>query len=116
MHAWTDDAPLRLVEPTVPRDDPDPKALACYGLLLRPPAAPEALWLRFVDGRPISVLTEQFLAWCCDRVAATGATTLVLVWDNASWHGSARVRRWLGEHNYQVHRANGVRIIPCFLP
>jgi hypothetical protein len=36
MHTWTEaDQPLRLVEQSVPEDDPDPKALACYGLLVR---------------------------------------------------------------------------------
>jgi hypothetical protein len=34
MHTWTEsDRPLRLVEQTVAKSDPDPKALACYGLL-----------------------------------------------------------------------------------
>jgi hypothetical protein len=36
LHAWQDDAcPLRLIAQTVARDDPDPEALACYGLLAR---------------------------------------------------------------------------------
>ncbi|MGH2601854.1 MAG: transposase [Dehalococcoidia bacterium] len=120
LRSWADGAPLRLVEPQVTADDPDPKALACYGLLVRPPDATapdaEAVWLRFVDGRPVSPLTTQFLAWCCDRLVVTGVTTLVLVWDNAAWHVSREVRRWLRAHNQQVHRAGGVRLIPCFLP
>ena len=121
LHAWSDGDPPRLVEQTVPRDDPDPKAVACYGLLLRQDTASlagedEALWLRFVEGRPVSALTIQFLAWCCETVASRGATTLVLVWDNASWHTSRPVRRWLGEHNRRVHREGGVRIVPCRLP
>lgn len=116
LHAWTDGKPLRLIEPTVARDDPDPKALACYGLLVRQRATPETLWLRFVDGRPVSILTEQFLTGVCERLAATGATTLVLVWDNAAWHGSRAIRTWLRDHNHQAQREGGVRIIPCFLP
>jgi hypothetical protein len=36
VHPWTDGEPLRLVEQAVAKDDPDPKALACSGLLLRP--------------------------------------------------------------------------------
>jgi transposase len=121
LHTWTDGAaPLRLVEQRVPKDDPDPKAVACYGLLLPQPTGSEVtgddLWLRFVDGRPVSAVTIAFLAWCCERLAAAGATTLVLVWDNASWHVSAAVRRWLREHNQHVHREGGVRIVPCFLP
>lgn len=116
-HTWTDGEPLRVVAQTVTRDDPDPKALACYGLLVRPGNdAPEAVWLRFVDGRPVSPLTTAFLAWCCDRLAGQGTTTLVLVWDNAGWHVSHAVRRWVREHNQRAHRAGGVRIIPCPLP
>jgi hypothetical protein len=35
MHAWAAaDSALRLVEQTAPKDDPDRKALACYGLLV----------------------------------------------------------------------------------
>lgn len=120
LHAWTDDGPLRLVAQSVPKDDPDPKALACYGLLVRPPGAAdagaEAVWLRFVEGRPVSAITTQFLTWCGDRLAAQGVTTLVLVWDNASWHVSTEVRRWLRAHNQRVHREGGIRIVPCFLP
>jgi hypothetical protein len=116
LHTWCTEAPLRLVEQTVARDDPDPKALACYGVLLRQPAVPEAVWLRFVVGRPVSALTTAFLAWCGDRLAAAGVTTLVVVWDNASWHISQAVRTWLRTHNQQVHRTGGVRLVPCLLP
>ena len=116
LSSWTEGAPLRLVEPTVARDDPDPKALACFGLLLQRADVAAAVWLRFVEGRPRSALTTAFLAWGCARLAAQGITTLVLVWDNASWHTSLAVRRWLRDQNQRVHREGGVRIIPCLLP
>lgn len=106
--------PLRQVEQSVARDDPDPKALACYGLYL--PTEEEVL-LRFVDGRPVSGVTTQFLAWCGARVAARGKTALLLVWDNAGWHISHEVRRWLRTHNQRVKRTGkGVRILSCLLP
>lgn len=124
LHAWAAaDRPLRLVEQTVAKDDPGPKALACYGLLVRcwdrgpyrPPR--EAAWLRFVDGRPISAMTTQFLDWSCTKLAAAGTTALLLVWDNASWHLSAEVRTWITDHNRQVRQAGtGVRVVPCPLP
>ncbi len=113
LHTWTDE-PLRLIEQSVATNDPDPKALACYGLLLR---ATDELWLRFVDGRPVSGITQQFLADCCDRLTARGTTALVLVWDNASWHISAAVKGWIRDHNRQVKQERrGVRIIACQLP
>jgi transposase len=117
LHTWGAAGPLRLEERTLARDDPDPKALACYGLLVRTgDPRPEPPWVRFVDGRPLSVLTTQFLSWCAERLARAGITTLVLVWDNAAWHVSTAVRRWVGEHNRRVQREGGVRIVPCWLP
>jgi len=118
VSAWTPTGrPLRLVEQSVANDDPDPKALACYGLLLRSADGPDRMWLRFVDGRPVSAITTQFLDWCADRLAASGKTALLLVWDNAAWHRSKEVRAWIRAHNRQVkHQRRGVRILPCFLP
>jgi hypothetical protein len=111
---------LRLVEQTVAKDAPDPKALACYGLLVRwaEPAGGwhEAAWLRFVDGRPISAVTIEYLAWCCTKLEAAGKRALLLVWDNAPWHVSRAVRTWIGYHNRRVKQHGGVRIIASYLP
>jgi len=126
LHAWAEDGrPLRLVEQTVAkpttRADAERKALACYGLLTRcyPTAAgcQEAVWLRFVDGRPISAITIQFLTWCLEQVALQGKTALLLVWDNASWHLSAEVRGWVRAHKRRVRQTGqGVRLLVCPLP
>jgi len=118
-HTWADAAegPLRLVEQEAPKDDPDPKALACYGVLLRQVDQPERVWPRFVDGRPVSAITEQFLGRCCTRLHEAGVRVWVLIWDNASWHVSKRVRAWIRAHNRQVKQTGqGVRILPCSLP
>ena len=107
LHGWAArDQPLRLVEQTVARDDPERKALACYGLLL--PETGE-VWLRFLDGRPVSAVTTAFLDWCCQEAAQRGKTALLLVWDNASWHSSQAVRAWVRAHNRAV-KANGVGV------
>jgi DDE superfamily endonuclease len=122
LHSWAAvGQPWRLVEQAIPKNDPDPKALACYGLLLRchPAAAPpqEEVWLRFVEGRPVSGVTTEFLAWVCGKLAELGKRALLLVWDNASWHISQEVKVWIKEHNRQVKGAGkGVRILPCPLP
>ncbi len=63
------------------------------------------MWLRFVDGRPVSSITTQFLSWCAEELEAAGKKVLLLIWDNASWHVCKEVRRWLGRHNRKVKRA-----------
>ena len=112
---------MRLVEQTKQKDDPDPKALACYGILLRWVASDdlrlEKMLLRFVDGRPVSNITIQFLEWCCQEIETLGKSVLAMIWDNARWHTSKAVRTWVREHNRTVKRTGkGVRILVCFLP
>ena len=105
---------MRLLQKEARKDDPDPKALSCYGLYL-----PELsrTWLRFVDGRPVSAITTQFLSWSCHKLEAMGKKALLLIWDNASWHKSKFVKEWVSAHNQRVkERGSGVRIVPCFLP
>jgi transposase len=122
LHSWTDgDQCLHLVEQTVAKDDPDPKALACYGLLVRAAGgrdpSTDQVWLRFVAGRPVSAITTRFLDWCCTRLATAGKTALLLVWDNASWHRSHEVRDWIRTQNHLVKTTHqGVRILSCSLP
>jgi hypothetical protein len=121
VRAWTATGrPLRLVEQAVAKGEA--KAVACYGLLTRwwdaATADPtEALWLRFVDGRPLSGVTTPLLAWCCAKLAAVGKTALLLVWDNAPWHGSKEVAAWIAAHNRRVTTGEAaVRIVACPLP
>jgi hypothetical protein len=115
LNSWAgEDKPLRLIQRSVAKDDPEPKAISCYGLYL--PEIDET-WLRFVDGRPVSSITTQFLEWSLDKLEEIGKKVLLLIWDNASWHISREVRRWLGRHNRQVKRSGcGVRIVSCLLP
>lgn len=118
LHSWAEaDAPLRLQALTLPKGDLEPKALACYGVLVRRPATPERMLLRFVDGRPVSAVTIDFLQWACQRLARQGVKVWALIWDNASWHVSRAVRTWIRTHNRQVKRTGkGVRILACYLP
>jgi hypothetical protein len=72
--------------------------------------------LRFVEGRPVSQITEDFLAWLCERFAKERKKVFVLVWDNASWHISKRVRHWIGAYNRKAKREGGCKIRVCGLP
>src|SRR4051794_33049052 len=58
MHAWGER--LRLHARARAKDDAQPKALACYGLLR---TDQDRVLLRFVEGRPVSRVTTDFLAW-----------------------------------------------------
>ena len=113
LFSWTGANPLRLSPPPKAKGD-GPAALACYGVLRQDTGG---MMLRFVDGRPVSQVTEAFLGWVCGTLAAEGKKVLVLVWDNAAWHVSKRVRRWIEAHNRRVRRTNtGCRIRVCGLP
>jgi transposase len=115
LHTWAETGePMRLLHKEAKKGDPDPKALSCYGLYL-----PELgrTWLRFVDGRPVSAITTQFLSWSCQKLEESGKKALLLVWDNASWHKSKFVEEWIDAHNRRVkERGSGVRIVASFLP
>ena len=122
MNSWAEtDRLMRLVEKALVKGDPDPKALACYGLLVRgigsQMAWEESIWLRFVAGNPNSLLSEHFLTWCCEKLQALEKSVLVLIWDHASWHISRATQTWIREHNHQVKKSSqGVRILSCLLP
>jgi len=114
LHTWTGDKPLRLEAKSVEKDDPDPKALACYGLLREDTGE---MMLRFVEGRPVSKVTIGFLSWVTRRLAQQGKRVLMMVWDNARWHTSREVRQWVKAHNRRVKTTRkGCRILVCPLP
>lgn len=93
LHSWqSEDQPTRLVEHSRNKGDPDPKALACYGVLWQEGTSDDPvrdqMWVRFVTGRPVSGISTQFLDWCCMQLQGQGKTAWLLIWDNASWHKS----------------------------
>jgi hypothetical protein len=122
LHAWSEaDQNLRLIELAVPKEDESPKALACYGMLLRYQGEKgepvEQINLRFVKGQPVSMATKAFLQWSLEKIEELGKKRLLLIWDNASWHKSREVEKWIGEHNQQVKEGKQkVRITNCLLP
>ncbi len=121
LRTWAEaHTPLRLQELEPDKTDRDPKALACYGVLVRRPGHPtaqERMLLRFVDGRPVSAVTIDFLKWSCQSLARQRVKVLALIWDNAPWHISQMVRTWIRAHNQLTKRTGqGVRILVCYLP
>ena len=114
LHTWAAGEPCRLTRHAADRADPEPKALACYGLWL---PGREQMLLRFLPGRPVRAVTCPFLAWTAARLAADGVRVLALVWDNASWHISREVRAWIKDHNRRVKASRqGCRLLVGRLP
>jgi hypothetical protein len=119
LSSWSEEGkPERLV-PAVDShiDDPEPKAISCYGLYL----CPNSTRRRGVEVRGWEAgefhNATRFLSWCCEKLEAAGKRVLLLIWDNASWHISKELRRWLGSHNREVKKdGRGVRIVSCLLP
>jgi hypothetical protein len=70
---------------------------------------------RGVEGRRVSEVTTQLLAWLTAWWAAEGKTALLLVWDKASWHVRQAVRAWLKAHNRHVTQAAAAAgwCVPC---
>lgn len=115
MHDWTElGEPLRLLEKTTDKTEGEAKAVACYGVYLRTSAQ---VLVRFVEQRPISEITCQFLEWVTVQVSQMGKRVMPLIWDNATWHLFKQVQQWIRHHNRQVKQAGrGVRLIVCRLP
>jgi len=109
------------VEQVYTKHDPDPKALACFGLLVRWQNAKtqiqEKVGLRFVEGNPCSELTIKYLQWICSKAHQSGKPALVMFWDHAPWHISKETLDWVHAHNRQVKQSGkGVRLLICLLP
>lgn len=66
LRTWAPHSPLRLFAKEADPKDPDPVALACYGVLR---ADNQQMLLRFVEGRPVSHVTTQFLQWLVESLA-----------------------------------------------
>ena len=142
LHSWTSDKALRLHQKDKPKaknktnqnktnqNEEEALALACYGVLLDGNGTDGngtgsgEMHLRFVNGRPISSVTTQYLDGLTQQLARPGQRVLLLVWDNARWHTSQEVRQWIKAHNREVKAKNalpeatekGCRILVCALP
>jgi hypothetical protein len=110
LFSWSGEQPLRLLPHA---RGGGKEALACYGLFRQDTGA---MLLRFVEGRPVSQVTEDDLGWRCGTFTAEGKRVFAMVWDNAAWHVSKRVRLWIGAHHRKVKREGGCKIVVCHLP
>jgi hypothetical protein len=102
LNSWAQAGkPMCLILQSVEKDELDPRGIYYYELYL---SEFEKMWLRFVDGRPVSAMTTRFLSRCSEKLAAVGKKVWLLILDNESWHISREVREWIASHNHWVKR------------
>ncbi len=114
MNAWTADGKsLALLQQDKSKDDPEPKAVACYGAVDHESGK---VLLRFSNGQPNSTYTLEFMEYLLSVAKKRRKRVLVIIWDNASWHKSEQVRAWVKSYNQRVKMQGGVRLLTWLLP
>ena len=112
-HAWAPpDAPLKLVQREFKRGEQE-KALACFGALRQDT---QQVCLYFGQGQPNSEQMWVFIMGLLAIAREEGKRVLVIIWDNASWHKSARIRQWIRAYNLEAKRLGEPRLLTHLLP
>ena len=112
-HAWAlPGEALRLVQREPIRGDTE-KALACFGAVRQDT---EQVYVSFSEGQPNSEPMWALILALLDLARHEGKTVVVLIWDNASWHKSHRIKRWIHTYNQQAKATGDVRLITHLLP
>ena len=113
MHAWASPgSEMRLVERTPPRGETN-KAIACFGAVN---AATQERYLMWSKGQPNTDRTIQFLERMLALAHQQHKQILLVIWDRASWHKSARLKRWQHAYNRSAKQKGDVRLLTCLLP
>ncbi len=113
VKTWAErDQPLRLAERT-PSAQASDKALACYGALCDDT---RQVYLHFTWGQPDSEATIDYVQRLLALARGRRKQFLVIVWENASWHLSRKVRAWLKSYKQKAKTTKDVRLLVCYLP
>jgi transposase len=112
-YAWSaTEAPLKLIKQPYSSKTPD-KALSCFGALCQ---KTQQIFLEFAVGYPNSEQMWRFVCRLLKRAKSLNKTVLVLIWDNASWHTSKRIRGWIRAYNRWAKKTGNVRLLVFWLP
>ena len=112
MRAWSGTKALQMVKREAPETEPD-KALACYGAVRHDT---QQVCFSFSSSRPVSEETWKFVQALLAVARAEGKQVLVIIWDNAGWHLSKRLRQWIRLHNQTAKATGDVRLLTHLLP
>lgn len=110
---WVEEKSYKIEKKSISKQDKESKAIACYGCLR---IDNKKIYLRFTKQRPKSLSTIGFLKWLSKKFEIEGKKVLVLFWDNATWHCSHMVRKWIKKFNQKAKKKGSIRLIVHFLP
>lgn len=112
-YAWAaENEMLRLVEREPSRGEKQ-KAQACFGALRRDT---HEVLLYFSQGQPNSLQQWMFLVGLLAVARKAGKQVVVVIWDNASWHKSKDIRRWVRAYNRLAKAEGEPRLLTHLLP
>lgn len=112
-HAWAlSGEALHLVQRDPKRGEKE-KALACFGARRQDT---EQVYLYFSHGQPNSEHMWVFLSALLAVARREGKAVVVIIWDNASWHLSQRIRQWIRAYNRAAKAAGEPRLLVHGLP
>jgi len=104
--------PSHFVQRTPKATEPE-KALACFGAVRQDTS--ETL-LYFAAGQPNSEFMWLFIIALLALARSEQKKVLVLIWDNATWHKSRRLREWIRAYNRAAKKSDEPRLLTCLLP
>lgn len=112
-HAWAhENEALRLVEREPARGE-EQKALACFGALRRDT---QEVVLYFSQGQPNSLQQWMLIVSLLAIARQENKQVVVIIWDNASWHKSKDIRRWIRHYNRRAKAEGEPRLLTHLLP
>jgi hypothetical protein len=103
---------VRLVERRASELGPD-KALVCYGAVRQDS---QQVYLYFSPQRPTSEQTWLFIGALLRIARREHKRVLVMIWDNAGWHISKRLRLLIRQYNRYAKHNHDVRLLIHCLP
>jgi transposase len=112
VRAWSGTKALQMVKREAPETEAD-KALACYGAVRHDT---QEVCFSFSPSRPVSEETWKFVLALLAMARTEGKQVLVIIWDNAGWHLSKRLRQWIRHHNQTAKLTGDVRLLTHLLP
>lgn len=104
--------PVKLIQRSAPRGTRD-KAISCFGALCE---EWDEVFLDFAHGHPNSEQMWSFIIQLLALARQRGREVLVLIWDNAPWHTSKRIKQWIRWYNQCAKWTGDVRLLVFWLP